>query len=61
MPTSAHWEVSNLSKITVKTVRSAWADVGTDPYMVLNKFAAACRAEQSPAPTNCVRFTVVLA
>ena len=32
MPTSAHWEVTNLQRISVKTVHSAWADVGIGPY-----------------------------
>ena len=32
MPTSAHWGVSNAPKISVKSVQSAWADVGIGPY-----------------------------
>ena len=32
MPTSAHWGVSNSPKISVKSVQSAWADVGIGPY-----------------------------
>ncbi len=34
MPTSARWEVTNSPKIPVKTVYSAWADVGIGPYTV---------------------------
>ena len=32
------------------------ADVGIGPYRAPYGFAAAHRAEQSPAPTSCVRF-----
>lgn len=32
MPTSAHRGVSNSPKISVKSVQSAWADVGIGPY-----------------------------
>ena len=32
MPTSALWEIANLPQISVKTVQSAWVDVGIDPY-----------------------------
>ena len=32
MPTSAHRGISNSPKISVKSVQSAWADVGIGPY-----------------------------
>ena len=37
------------------------ADVGIGPYSVLRKSAAAQRAEQSPAPTNCVQGRLLFA
>ena len=56
MPTSARWEVANSPRIFVKSVPSAWADVGIGPYRVLRKFAAAHRAEQiCQAPTGVYR------
>ena len=37
-------------------VTSQWADRVVGPYGALCKFTAAHRAEQSPAPTNCIHF-----